>query len=124
MQSIDPFSTETNKLGRWELKERPFQSSVPVIGGLIVGIRNTWNSVAAKWYIRPIVEQQNQYNRLFTELVDHFNKQLVDDARENSDISHDIAEISALLTSMNRSLDSLDKRLSRLEKAVNKKEKR
>ena len=123
MQSIDPSSTEKNKLSRWELKERPFQSSVPVIGGLIVGFRNTWNSVAAKWYIRPLIAQQNQYNRLLVEQIEHFYSQLVDDARENSEISHDIAEISALLTSMNRSLDSLDKRLSLLEEALNKEKK-
>lgn len=123
MTPTDPIGAEQSKSSRWELKEKPFTSSVPVIGGLIVGIRNAWNSVAAKWYIRPIVEQQNQYNRLFAELIDHFNRQLVDDARENSDISHDIAEISALLTSMNRSLDSLDKRLSRLEEALKKEKK-
>jgi len=91
MQSIDPSSTEKNKLSRWELKERPFQSSVPVIGGLIVEFRNTWNSVAAKWYIRPLIAQQNQYNRLLVEQIEHFYSQLVDDARENSEISHDIA---------------------------------
>ena len=105
------------------LEEKPFSSSVPVIGGLIVAFRNTWNSVAAKWYIRPIIEQQNQYNRLFAELTDHFNRQLVDDAREDSEISHDIAEISALITSMNRSLELLDKRLSCLEDALDRERK-
>jgi hypothetical protein len=100
---------------RWELEERPFTSTVPIFGGLIVAIRNVWNSVAAKWYVRPLIEQQNQYNRLFAELIDHFNRQLVDDARENSEISHDIAELTTLLTSINENLASLEERLSKLE---------
>lgn len=123
MTPTDPIAAEQSKSNRWELKEKPFTSSVPVIGSLIVGIRNAWNSVATKWYVRPIVEQQNQYNRLLAEQIEFFYSQLVDDARENSEISHDIAEISTLLTSMNRSLDSLDKRLSRLEEALNKEKK-
>jgi hypothetical protein len=106
---------EDNLSDRWELKERPFSSSVPIFGGLIVGIRRAWNSVAAKWYVRPIVEQQNQYNRLFAELIDNFNTQLVEDARESSEVSHDIAELTALMTSINSSLQSLEERLSDLE---------
>lgn len=123
MTPTDPVPAKDNKNSRWMLEEKPFSSSVPVVGGLIVAFRNTWNSVAAKWYIRPIIDQQNQYNRLLAEQIEHFYGQLANDARENSEISHDIAEISALITSMNRSLDLLDKRLSRLEEALNRERK-
>ena len=102
---------------KWEMTERPFTSSAPVIGPVIVFVRNAWNSVAAKWYVRPMVEQQNQYNKLFAELIDHFNSQLVEDARETSEISHDIAEVTSLLNSMNRSLESLEERLTNLERS-------
>jgi hypothetical protein len=118
MPSNDPETLEEIQSNRWEIKERPFSSSIPIFGPIIVGFRNAWNSVAAKWYVRPIVEQQNQYNRLFAELIDHFNTQLVEDAREASEISHDIAEVTAMLTSMNNSLHSLEERLSHLEKTL------
>ncbi len=118
MPSTDSELDKVNKRNRWELEERPFTSSVPVVGGLIVAVRNVWNSVAAKWYVRPLLEQQNQYNRLFAELIDHFNRQLVDDARENSEISHDIAELTTLLTSINQTLESLEERLSHLEQTL------
>jgi hypothetical protein len=29
---------------------------------LIVTFRNLWNSVAAKWYVRPMIHQQNLFN--------------------------------------------------------------
>jgi len=118
MPSTDSELDKVSKRNRWELEERPFTSSVPVVGGLIVAVRNVWNSVAAKWYVRPLIEQQNQYNRLFAELIDHFNRQLVDDARENSEINHDIAELTTLLTSINQNLESLEERLSRLEQTL------
>ena len=118
MPPFDPIDLEEIQSNRWELKERPFSSSIPIFGRIIVGFRNAWNSVAAKWYVRPIVEQQNQYNRLFAELIDHFNTQLVEDAREASEISHDIAEVTSMLTSMNSSLQSLEERLSHLEQRL------
>lgn len=103
---------------RWQLKEIPFTSSVPVVGPIIIAIRNLWNSVAAKWYVRPIIEQQNDYNRLFAELVDHLNNQQVEEDREISDISHDLAELEAMIGTIHRSLHSLDERLSELEKRL------
>lgn len=115
--SLNELST-TKKRGKdkWEVREKPFTSSVPIFGPIIVGIRNAWSSVAAKWYVRPILEQQNAYNRLFAEMIDHFNIQLVENDRENSEIIHDIAELTAMLAKLNRSLQSLEERLSRLEK--------
>ncbi len=47
-----------------EVKELPFESSVPIVGALIAGFRNLWNSVAAKWHVRRLLQQQNSYNLL------------------------------------------------------------
>ena len=55
----------------WEVTERPFQSPTPVVGGLIVRFREFWMSLAARWYIRPLIAQQNQFNR---ELLLHLQK--------------------------------------------------
>lgn len=115
MPSNDLETLEEIQTNHWEVKERPFSSSIPIFGGIIVWFRNAWNSVAAKWHIRPIVQQQNQYNRLFAELIDHYNTQLAEDSREASEISHDLAEVTAMLTSINNSLQSLEERLSHLE---------
>lgn len=99
----------------WELQERPFTSDVPILGPIIVMFRNAWSWMAAKWYVRPLVEQQNEYNRLFAELVEYCYSQVVEDARETSEVKHELAEITTLLISMNRTLQSFDERLERLE---------
>ncbi len=45
------------------IEEQPFTSDVPVLGRLITFIRKTWNSVATKWYVRPMLRQQNAFNQ-------------------------------------------------------------
>ncbi len=47
---------------RWQVEEQPFRSRVPLIGRLIVAFREGWNRVSTKWYVRPLVEQQNRIN--------------------------------------------------------------
>jgi GT2 family glycosyltransferase len=47
----------------WFVQERPFTSTVPIVGPAIARFRELWNSVAAKWYVRPLVEQQNEFNK-------------------------------------------------------------
>jgi hypothetical protein len=49
-------------LSLWEIRERPFTSKVPVLGRWIVTFRNLWHSVSTKWYIRPMLFQQVQFN--------------------------------------------------------------
>jgi len=45
------------------IKEEPFTSHLPLVGRLVVFIRKTWNNVAAKWYVRPMLHQQNLFNQ-------------------------------------------------------------
>ena len=44
------------------LQEHRFRSDIPVIGPLIAWFRERWNNIATKWYIRPLIQQQNEFN--------------------------------------------------------------
>ena len=44
------------------LRPQPFVSHAPIVGPLIVWLRTAWNSVSTRWYIQPLVEQQNRFN--------------------------------------------------------------
>lgn len=118
MTSNKPAKPEPIENKRWGLQEQSFTSSVPVIGGLIVAFRNMWNSVAAKWYVRSIAQQQSEYNLMQAQLIDHLNGHLADGVRENSEFSHDIAEFATLLNSLNHSIDSLENRIAKLEERL------
>jgi O-antigen chain-terminating methyltransferase len=46
----------------WQVQEQPFQSRVPLLGPLIAWFRERWNRVATKWYVRPLLHQQQHFN--------------------------------------------------------------
>ncbi len=58
------------------VRERPFVSTKPVIGRLIVFVREMWNSVAAKWYVRPMLSQQNIFNQTIAEMIIDLHQRL------------------------------------------------
>lgn len=90
-------SLESSALHRLEqrmtLREQPFSSEVPVLGRLIVAARTLWNSVATKWYVRPLVQQQTLFN---TEVVSYLQGQsldLAENIRELTTIAERVARI-------------------------------
>jgi hypothetical protein len=46
------------------LQEHRFRSPIPLIGPLIALLRAAWNSVSTKWYVRPLLQQQTEFNEL------------------------------------------------------------
>lgn len=44
------------------LPEHRFASSIPVLGPLVARFRELWLSVAARWYVFPVIQQQSTLN--------------------------------------------------------------
>lgn len=82
-----------------ELHPEPFTSSVPVVGPVIVWFRRLWNNVATRWYLAPIIRQQNQFN---AELIHALRQQ-----RKRYD---------AALSAIEERLVELDQRLIELDR--------
>jgi hypothetical protein len=59
------------------LREQPFVSDLPLLGQLIVWVRSAWNWMSTKWYVIPLIQQQNNFNTLVAqawgELLDYLN---------------------------------------------------
>ena len=98
-----------------EIKERPFRSEMAVVGPLIARFREMWNSVATKWYVRPLLQQQNRFNHLVVERLYDHDRRLIEQDREQTARDHDLAEMSAKLTRANRRLASLEAEVERLQ---------
>jgi hypothetical protein len=60
----------------WQIEEKPFRSDKPVVGPLIVRLRALWNSISTKWYVRPLIEQQNAVNQRLTIEIAHLQEEL------------------------------------------------
>ena len=59
-----------------ELRERPFTSSVPVLGPLLARLRAAWNNVASRWYLNHLMIQQSEFNRLAAREIERYEIEL------------------------------------------------
>lgn len=105
----------------WEVKEKPFVSSTPILGPLIVRLRSAWNSVATKWYVRLVLEQQNAFNRLTADQTAALSAHLVEQDRQGSEMAYDLARLTAHIAQLNHQLEELEARLALLEEAESSK---
>jgi septal ring factor EnvC (AmiA/AmiB activator) len=105
-----------NKLAeKSRVVERPFTSNVPLAGPFIARFREAWNSVSTKWYVRPLLAQQNSYNRLVAEQLQDLDSRLIVQDQEQTSLIHDSAELTTQLIQINRQLDAIEQRLKGLE---------
>ena len=82
------------------IREQPFASQVPLLGRLIVAIRNGWNSVAAKWYVRPMIHQQSIFNAQVVDYLEVLQQHLTVLQQhmqgQFSDVAENIRELTAV----------------------------
>jgi hypothetical protein len=89
-------STGMQRLRRsMTLQEQPFSSGVPLLGTLIVAFRTLWNSVATKWFVRPLVHQQNVFNSEVVSYLQGQSLDLAENIRELTAIAERLAHIEA-----------------------------
>lgn len=70
LQSTDRVQERLRDLeSRAWIRETEFRSNAPIIGGLIVAIRNLWNWMSTKWYILPMLQQQNSFNSAAAQMI-------------------------------------------------------
>ncbi|MFN8483592.1 MAG: glycosyltransferase family 2 protein [Anaerolineae bacterium] len=75
------------------LRPQPFVSHAPVVGPLIVWVRTLWNSVATKWYVQPLVDQQTRFNAAAAEAL---REMAAEQARSRALIEEQAASLTQL----------------------------
>lgn len=93
---------------RWVIREIPFTSSIPVIGGLIVAVRNFWNWMSTKWYVRGLLQQQIEFNAWVVRAFNDMNVErqlLIDEA----------CQLKANCEQQQADIDRLKKKIEQLE---------
>jgi hypothetical protein len=98
-----------------EIQEQPFRSPTRLVGPLIARFRTLWNSVSTKWYVRPLLQQQNRFNQLTVQRLHDHDVRLLEQDREQTTATHDLAELTTQLRQTNRRLAAIERRLRRLE---------
>ena len=102
-------------LEKSQVKERPFTSSTSVIGPLLVRFREAWNSIATKWYVRPLLQQQNSFNQLVVSQLHEHDQWFILQDHEQTELATDLAQLSTHLGQLSRRLQTLEEQLAHLE---------
>jgi hypothetical protein len=104
------------------LKEPGFRSKVPLVGSLIAGFRELWNSVSTKWYVGDIIRQQMGFNALVSWFISEEALRGEGAAGEITALASEIALLSSRLDRMeaklHHQLTTLQERLEEVEKAL------
>lgn len=107
---------------KWQVMERPFTSQTPLVGPLIVRLRRWWNNVSTTWYVRPLVQQQNEFNHLLTQTVDRLAEvdeelsgRLIAADHDQTDLARQVAELTTAVNQLKRRLAAIESSLDRTE---------
>jgi len=91
--------------------ERPFVSTVPLLGPLIARFRTAWNNVASRWYVHHVVEQQNAFNQLAVRQLETYELELAEQMAlleeqvvEQEALRRRVAELAAQVAELRRRL--------------------
>ena len=100
---------------RQHLNELKFSSSLPVVGSVLSSVRELWNSISTKWYVRHIVQQQSDFNAAVVHSVQDLETTLESIRQEIKYLEESSVEVDRYLTRMNVLLSSMSLYLHRLE---------
>jgi GT2 family glycosyltransferase len=95
-----------------EIRELPFQSSVPLFGRWIAAFRQRWNRISTEWYVRPMIRQQSVFNSLLWHALTQSRQQ-----------QHDLQQRTALtlteyLRGQAQEISELSQEIERLKRRI------
>ena len=97
------------------LTEVPFSSRIPLIGDLVTWLRTQWNNVATRWYVLPLVQQQNEINTLWLAI---FKKQTDKLQQQLAALEQDQVEVIQQVAELEYHMEQTNQRIARLEAAL------
>lgn len=98
------------------IEERPFPTNTPLIGGLIARFRSAWNSVATKWYVRPLLQQQNRFNHLTAQQLAEHDAWLAAQDHEQTHLAQQVAQLGSEINSLAQRIEALNQRLDQQDR--------
>jgi hypothetical protein len=106
---------------RWRIEPHAFRSAVPIVGPLIAAFRQRWNRVSTEWYVRPLIQQQTEFNAQVVTMLD----QLLRETREARELAmgNRLGRVlSEYIAESNREVGELAREVARLGQAVKRPE--
>lgn len=98
------------------LREYSFVSGAPGVGGFVARLREAWNSVATKWQVRPLMEQQSDFNRALADWLAgnagaaELDKRLIEQDHAHVGIAREAALVAARSERLRAGIHDADRR--------------
>jgi hypothetical protein len=67
------------------------------LGPIISAARSLWNSVATKWYVRPVLHQQSQFNAHLVRYLDNLEQRLQGQSRDVAENVRELTQVAERL---------------------------
>ncbi len=99
------------------VQERPFTSHAPLVGVVLVWLRTQWLNVAARWYIRPLIHQQNRLNCQLVDQMESLDRWLLHQDKTLVVQQRKTAVLTTHLTTLQHNIEAIEQRLTRQEQA-------
>ncbi len=98
------------------VQAKPFQSELPLIGGLVAFLRDLWSRIAVKPFVAPLLDQQNDINKLLVERFSDSIRMLEEKDQLQSDRVVSMSDSAAQIRKLNETFIQLDRRIELLER--------
>jgi hypothetical protein len=125
---VDAVSASEQMEARWRVQEQPFTSQTPVFGPLIARFREAWNSVSTKWYVRTLLNQQNEYNWLVKQrfeemrnLADELDARLIDSDRDGVELARQVGELTYAIAGLEERIAEMQEQLEEIKATAGRK---
>ena len=99
-------------LEKADVEERPFVSPTPIFGRFITWFVQQWHWHVTQRYGRPLLHQQNYYNRLLAQALHDHDTRLIMQDRQQTELTRQMAEFTSQIKQMNHLLTTLNERLA------------
>ena len=98
------------------VQANPFQSELPIIGGLVAFLRDLWSRIAVKPFVAPLLDQQNDINKLLVERFSDSIRMLDEKDQLQTDRVVSMSDNAAQIRKLNETFIQLDRRIELLER--------
>ena len=102
-----------------QVQEQPFTSDVPILGPLITRFRQAWNNISTTWYVRPLLQQQNEFNHLMVQYIrslellnEEIDARLIDIDRDETALARQVAQLNYALSRLENVLEDMERQTS------------
>lgn len=123
VSGLQSLHKQARGVGEWDdlamssvVVERPFASPTPLLGPLLARLRQGWSRVETVPYLRPILQQINDWNRALLAQLQQTQRAIVQGDANQLELGQQIAQQRQTVRQLHAALDAIEARLDEVKR--------